>query len=507
MKRIVALILCLLMLIPATAANAAGSTSFLNFYEITKDSLYLYGKELPQGGKVTVSVDTQVIPGADYTSVDKEKLPVTVYCLVDITSDMTDAQVRQQKDFLNTISSRMRPNDSMVIATLGSDFTEGQPLTTQEARKTAIDTLRRKGKTPQLFDAVIKSVQSLETKTTFATNRCLVVLSDGYNDDKDGIKEQQVWDCIKESEIPVFGIANVKQSGSSYARKYANNVIRMGQESVGGFGLDPQNDGISAAAAAESVWVAIQNGFVFSIPIMEIDSRSNTASVSVIYETKDTRLEDSITVSLVDVPEVKTETTEETEPAASPDTEDSKTPNIALLIGIVLACVAVIAAVVVVIVRRKKTSYRYKKEMEDTEETAFVEIESISDIPECTVPVEPQVVAPQLQETQKDDVKVQFVAILHSDVVCAFGLTTHIAKTVGRSKQADVCLNSGDSKLSGKHCLVEWDGHDLYMKDIGSTNGTSLNGSPIKPNTWHRLPNNVKVRLGEYEYRVSTEII
>ena len=97
--------------------------------------------------------------------------------------------------------------------------------------------------------------------------------------------------------------------------------------------------------------------------------------------------------------------------------------------------------------------------------------------------------------------------ILHPDVVCSFGLTTHVSKTIGRSKQADVCLNSADSKLSGKHCVVEWAGQELYLKDIGSTNGTSLNGSPIKPNTWHRLPNNVKVRLGEYEYRVSIDVI
>ena len=99
------------------------------------------------------------------------------------------------------------------------------------------------------------------------------------------------------------------------------------------------------------------------------------------------------------------------------------------------------------------------------------------------------------------------ILIIISEVVCSFGLTTHVAKTIGRSKQADVCLNSTDSKLSGKHCIVEWDGQDLYLKDIGSTNGTSLNGSPIKPNTWHRLPNNIKVCLGEYEYRVSMEVI
>ena len=232
MKRTVALILCLLMLIPSTIAMAAGNTSFLNFYDIAEDTLYLYSKELPQGGKVTVSVDSQVVSGVEYDSVSDRKLPVTVYCLVDITNDMTEAQVRQQKDILYTISSRMGPNDSMVIATLGSDFAEGQPLTTQDARKTAIDTLPRKGKTPKLFDAVIKSIQTLEAKTTYSTNRCLLILADGFNDDTDSVKEQQVWDCIQKTSIPVFGVPLVKYASSSYALKYANTVVRMGEESV-----------------------------------------------------------------------------------------------------------------------------------------------------------------------------------------------------------------------------------------------------------------------------------
>lgn len=506
MKRIVALILCLLMLIPATVVSAAGSTSFLNFYEITNNALNLYSKGLPEGGNVTISVDNQVISGVECTTVADGQLPVTVYCLVDITTDMTDAQVRQQKDILKTISSRLGPNDSMVITTLGNELIEGQPLNTQEARKTAIDTLRRKGKTPKLFDAVIKSIQSLETKTTYSTNRCLVILADGYNDDKDGIKEQQVLDCIRESAIPVYAIANVKQSGSSYARKYANNVVRMGNESIGGFGLDPVNDDISAAAAAESVWVAIQNSYVFSIPLAKIESRSNDASVNVIYETKYSRLEDSVNISLVGIAAIPKPT--EAPKDVEPPEEEAKI-NWILVIGIAMACTVILAVVLVILL--KKAALKKAKEEEQKkaipEVQQFMETDAFGGVPGNTVPLDPQMLTVPVQKVQKEDVIVRFVAILHSDVVCSFGLTTHVAKSIGRNKQADVCLNSGDIKLSGKHCVVEWDGHDLYIKDIGSTNGTSLNGSPIKPNTWHRLSSNIKVRLGEYEYRVSTEVV
>lgn len=509
MKRIVLLMLCLLLLIPVTAANAASYTSFLNFYEVTEDTLYLFGKELPQGGNVTVSVDSQVISEVKCTSVAEEEIPITVYCLVDVTKDMTEAQIQQQLDILNTISSRMNADDRMVIATLGDTFTEGQPLETLDARKTAIASLQRKGNNPKLFDAVIKAIESLETKTIYSTNRCLVILADGFYDEKDSIKEQQVWDCIQKSTVPVFGISIVKYSNSPYMLQYANIVRRMGLESIGGFGLDPVNDGISAASAAESVWTAVQNGFVASVPLEQIDSRSNNASVSIVYETKDSRFEDSVTVSLAGVAVTETETTEtETETTQSEtqpteeiiwEPEPPVKTNWALPVGIAVAC-AVIACIVFVILRRNR------KTPPPVFEPPVGNTEPFDDVTN-TVPAETTPAFTPPQETEKNDVMIHFVAILHPDVVCSFGLTTHVSKTIGRSKQADVCLNSADSKLSGKHCIVEWDGQDLYLKDIGSTNGTSLNGSPIKPNTWHRLPNNVKVRLGEYEYRVSIDVI
>ena len=502
MKRIVLLMLCLLLLIPVTAANAASYTSFLNFYEVTEDTLYLYGRELPQGGNVTVSVDSQVISEVKCTSVAEEEIPVTVYCLVDVTKDMTEAQIQQQLDILNTISSRMNADDRMVIATLGDTFTEGQPLETQDARKTAIASLQRKGNNPKLFDAVIKAIESLETKTIYSTNRCLVILADGFYDEKDSIKEQQVWDCIQKSTVPVFGISIVKYSNSPYMLQYAHVVHRMGLESIGGFGLDPVNDGISAASAAESVRTAVQNGFVASVPLEQIDSRSNNASVSIVYETKDSRFEDSVTVSLAGVAVAETETTEsETQPTEEVivDTVPPQKLNWVLPVGIVITCV-VIACIVFVILRRNR------KHAPPLPEPPVGNTEPFDDVTN-TVPAETTPAFTPPQETEKNDVMIHFVAILHPDVVCSFGLTTHVSKTIGRSKQADVCLNSADSKLSGKHCVVEWDGQELYLKDIGSTNGTSLNGSPIKPNTWHRLPNNVKVRLGEYEYRVSIDVI
>lgn len=49
---------------------------------------------------------------------------------------------------------------------------------------------------------------------------------------------------------------------------------------------------------------------------------------------------------------------------------------------------------------------------------------------------------------------------------------------VGRGSDADITLD--DTGTSRKHVEVQWDGRRARVRDLGSTNGTQLNGSPVK---------------------------
>ena len=49
---------------------------------------------------------------------------------------------------------------------------------------------------------------------------------------------------------------------------------------------------------------------------------------------------------------------------------------------------------------------------------------------------------------------------------------------IGRGSEADITLD--DSGASRRHAEVQWDGSRARVRDLGSTNGTQLNGSPVK---------------------------
>jgi hypothetical protein len=48
---------------------------------------------------------------------------------------------------------------------------------------------------------------------------------------------------------------------------------------------------------------------------------------------------------------------------------------------------------------------------------------------------------------------------------------------LGRSRDADYRVN--DPNVSRRHAMIYWEDGRLYLKDLGSTNGTLLNGRPV----------------------------
>ncbi len=65
---------------------------------------------------------------------------------------------------------------------------------------------------------------------------------------------------------------------------------------------------------------------------------------------------------------------------------------------------------------------------------------------------------------------------------------------VGRSSQCDVVVNH--ESMSRKHCLIEIDDGKIYITDLGSTNGVSIDGSKIAANEKTFYLNSLPLMIG-----------
>lgn len=54
----------------------------------------------------------------------------------------------------------------------------------------------------------------------------------------------------------------------------------------------------------------------------------------------------------------------------------------------------------------------------------------------------------------------------------------HSRTVIGRGSEADIVVS--DSGISRTHALISWDGSRAQVEDLGSTNGSKLDGVPVK---------------------------
>lgn len=69
-------------------------------------------------------------------------------------------------------------------------------------------------------------------------------------------------------------------------------------------------------------------------------------------------------------------------------------------------------------------------------------------------------------------------------------------ETIGRRSHNDVVIDN--LAVSGEHAVIVKTGDNVYIEDLGSTNGTTVNGQPIKR---HLLRNGDTVEVGKYRLR------
>ena len=72
--------------------------------------------------------------------------------------------------------------------------------------------------------------------------------------------------------------------------------------------------------------------------------------------------------------------------------------------------------------------------------------------------------------------------------------------TIGRKPHNDIQIDN--LAVSGEHAVIVTILNDSFLEDLGSTNGTLVNGKPVKK---HFLQNNDVVELGKYKLKYISE--
>lgn len=514
MRKIATIALCLILVVSLTLSVSAASAGrfLLKEYDVKAETIYCYGKQLPQGGTLTVTAGSETVDNVIMSTLEKENVPVTVYCLVDSSLSRTESMKQQQEKMLKTLSSLMSGEDSMVLGLLDYFLVEGKPMVDKTARDTAIDAIEGTSWGTNLYDGMSQALETLQSDASYNTNRCLVILSDGHDDGKTSTNADEVLKKIQEADIPVYTVildtTHTTQKEISYHNQFA-------EESLGGALYIPENAGISASEAAQQIWERIKGGSVFRMDMDELVNQGTDQQLMIRYDVADTRYEDTILIRAADMKgQPKSDSEEEpTEDGEEGDEdedeeEEKEIPLEILVIGGIVAAL-VIAGVAAFILLRKKPVPEYDAPVEFEDDTSgFIQNETLDTNFEFdkdnTLPLDTDSWNPTAPVEGRCHVFA--VAIMHPEIATDFYLTPNMETTFGRTNKAEIILCEKDKKLSGLHGCFFWDGKMLLVRDMNSRNGTAVNGEICHNNVWLRLEEGATLRAGSYEYRINFRI-
>lgn len=516
MRRTISIALCLILLVTlAVSASAAATRAFLlQEYDVSSGEVLCYGKQLPAGGTLEISAGSQLVKNAVFSTLEKEQIPVTVYCLVDSATSLPDSAAQQREDFLLNISSLMGAEDSMVLATIDSVLTESKSLTSKDVRDVAIKTISGQNWATNLYDGISQAVKTLHTNPSYNTNRCLIIISDGHDDGKSSATPDTILKQIQEAGIPVYSVI----LRGSITEKELDQQEEFTKESLGGYLSYPSDEGISASAAAQQVWSSIKGSTVIRIDTDELPNNGTDQELLIRYTSADTLYEDTILIRAVDLPipetqpstEVtETEATDETGEATTGDEEEDEEEGLPVKLLVIggVAVLLLAGGVAAFFILRKKPQQVFEvptsaipQELLEMDTPVDISFSNEADTFQQTTPV-----ATDSMVTMPVDGRchVSAVAIMHPEIQVDFYLTRNMETTFGRTEKADVVLNETDKKLSGCHGAFFWNGEMLLVQDRKSTNGTAVNGEVCPKDVWLRLENGAILTAGRYEYRIT----
>ena len=555
--KFVAGLACLLsFLVTGVSAMATNETVVVEHVTAGQE-IVLYVKGAPESwDEITCQVGTNAATVGSTQKVSETAESVRTLVLWDNSLSVMKKYGEDIKSILIDVVANRAPNEKFAIATIDeavtlvADYTDDYTVLKQ-----TIEAIEGENKDAYIIENVYEAVLSLNAVGDCGYKR-IILISDGMDATEIGYSKEELNTLLSQTPYPIYTIGVLSKdrqqelqdmfalSRTTYADYFYLNEIEDTMEVVRGFSTDYGLLQVKISVPAELRDGSTQN------------SQLTIAGGSDSY----------VATSLVTLPfaeseggeTVPEETVGTTEPAVTEEepSDDRETsagaeePSIAgiplkwiLIGGGALLVVIVIVVILVVSGKKKKKSasgndyarldqqIRNERSGSAPQPQAAHPIRSVQARPAPAQPVQPArvqpVQVPPVQTAQKTQMintgsapqagrETNFLfsgaaAPAHrvvltnvQDAVKSYQCGMADKIVIGRDP-ADCSLVLEDSAVSGRHCEIGLSGTTFYVKDLGSSNGTFINGYRINPNVMTEIRTGCTMKLGRIDYRVTVE--
>lgn len=441
-------------------------------------------------GKESLSV-------TDVNTVEEFNENVSILCLVDVSGSLDENRMEDIKNTLNSLVDNLRDGDNMCIVAMGKTLYSEGFLTDKEAIRSQITALEVLREDTNLYQGITDSIKTLQQNTDVHTKRSLLIFSDGAEDSIDGITREEVNTAIKESHIPVYTIGLPKNVSN---QKLLDNVKVLGsfaRISEGGIHYVPKLDNMDTEQVALDIWSDMMNSFVLTVDTSQKIAYGQEMVLQVtLTDENGQNAVDNMNVLDSELILEMEETFEEDIQEVEIHEKNSMIPVI-LIGSTVMVMILILVVIFLMRKKHKKDENHIVEKQEDVVEDKEPEQNDVED----DIVDEEENLVESREEIQKG-LDVQLIRMgIRETAILSFQISDSIS--IGRDKSKSDFVVTEDNGLSGIHCIFRYQNENLYLEDASSTNGTYVNGVPIK--TPIRLRQDDVILAGSYEYRIRWE--
>jgi Mg-chelatase subunit ChlD len=386
--------------------------------------------------------------------------------LVDVSKSLKQKQFGQMRQVLNTWIDSMTERDRAAVISFGADVRTIQDFTADKgALKKTVAGLSPTDNYTKLHECLVRAEELGDSRmdTDIPRRRAILILSDGEDDHPGGLTRQMVLEKLRVNPVPIYAVGFSNLQGAEKER----NLKSLGEFAVTSGGSFLRVDDAQFDQACDRMWHRIRNVWVAQLQCDACQGDGNVHRLQLTLADDGKKISEGMDIRLL-----ASATPQPVEKAAekkagkvkSLDVEPSKaqedwTPFV--VVGIIL-----LALIIGIIVWRRTRR-----------------------------PLMPPPPPPS-----RYGKRLRFTPIRGDAMSEPQEVTLYEHLVLGRDAQCDIALTD-DKKLSRQHCELTLQKGEIYIRDLGSKNGTLVNGVPITGPV--QLENDDTILLGNTELRLS----
>jgi len=498
-------------MVPKTSLAAESPAIIESYTEEDNIVLYVSGIE-GEIQEISYQVGNSVCEVVECKTIGQQDVPIYTLILWDNSVSVMKKYETVIKDVLLDIVASRAPEEKFSIVTLEKDMTVLSDYTDDYATlKQSINGVEKDDKSVYIIENLYQCLEDLNNTDDCEFKR-VILISDGSGEEGTGYTKTELEKMLEEHKFPIYTIG---VGDNEEGLQYMFSLSRL--TGANSFHIDELEDSMEVSETMKTLYKTLQ--LKVKVPEELLDGSTKNSKLSVVTANGNFEVQYQVKLPFlsevqngISTPEITVEPTATVTPeptvastiTAAPTNIPVKQNKVEKGLSennMIFVCVLLAVAIVVVIIVYMS---KKRKHIPVVDEPAWKP--NINDGESAVPCTEETEIIQKERETERlpgsgtyMSNRFQITAVNDASIIYRCNVSTEKVKIGRKAGVCNVVLE--DKAVSGEHCEVYMRNHKVYIRDLGSSNGTFVDGKKIIEET--EVQTGTTIKLGKLEYRVT----